>query len=95
LFYNIRNYIITGNFLCFLLSVLGGGIIPITYLPENMVKLSAFSPNYWLIRVMLSLQKDSGRELVNRYLLTVTAGSILLLILAVFLYKREEVYYEE
>lgn len=95
LFYKTRDYIIAGNFLCFLLSILGGGIIPIMYLPEAMVKLSVFTPNYWLIRVMLSLWQETGRELVNRYLLIIIAGSILLFILSAFLYKREEVYYEE
>jgi hypothetical protein len=65
------------------------------YLPEAMVKLSAITPNYWLIRVMLSIWQNSGRELVNRYLLLIMAGSILLFILSVFLYMREEVNYEE
>lgn len=95
LYYKTRDYIIAGNFLCFLLSILGGGIIPIMYLPEVMVKLSVFTPNYWLIRVMLLLWQESGRELVNWYLLITLAGSMLLFILSAFLYKREEVYYEE
>ncbi|MFU0826863.1 MAG: ABC transporter permease [Lachnoclostridium sp.] len=96
LFYKTRDYIIGGNFLCFLFSVLGGAVIPLMYLPDNILKLSYMTPNYWLIRVMLSLRNQGGTGLIGPYILSLTGGCILFLVLAVLLYKRQEVIvYEE
>lgn len=93
--YKIRDYMIAGNFLCFLFAIIGGGIIPVMYLPGAMAKLAVFTPNYWLIRVLLSIQKEMGEGLVFKYSSLLLSGSLLFLLLAVYLYRREEVYYED
>ena len=46
-------YIITANMLVLLLTVIGGGIIPIMYLPEILAGIARFTPNYWFIRMLL------------------------------------------
>jgi len=53
LFKSVGSYIITANMLILLLTVAGGGIIPIMYLPEAMAKVARFTPNYWFIRMLL------------------------------------------
>ncbi len=95
IFYKIRSYLIAGNFLCFIFSILGGGIIPVMYLPESMMKLSAFTPNYWLIRVMLSVQKGIAGALFYKITAGLFTGAVIFYIMGIFLYRREEVYREE
>jgi ABC-2 type transport system permease protein len=95
LFYRIQSYMIAGNFVCFLWAVIGGSIIPIMYLPKAFTALSVLTPNYWLVRTLLSVQKGTGEGLVLKFLLSMAAGVIICLFLSVKLYGREEVYYEE
>lgn len=95
LFYRVRDFMIAGNFLNFLFGTIGGGIIPIMFLPKELLKLSALTPNYWLIRVLLSINKNTERYFAGRYIFFMLAAGIILLLLSVYLYKREEVYYEE
>ena len=53
MFSGTGGYIITANMLILLLTVLGGGIIPIMYLPEILAGIARFTPNYWFIRMLL------------------------------------------
>ena len=52
-FKSLGSYIITANMLILLMTVAGGGIIPIMYLPEAMASVARFTPNYWFIRMLL------------------------------------------
>ena len=52
-FKSLGSYIITANMLILLLTVAGGGIIPIMYLPEAMASVARLTPNYWFIRMLL------------------------------------------
>ena len=52
-FKSTGSYIIASNMLILLLTVLGGGIIPIMYLPEILAGIARFTPNYWFIRMLL------------------------------------------
>ena len=47
------SYSIFANMLILLLFVVGGGIIPIMYLPEAVASVARFTPNYWFIRTLL------------------------------------------
>lgn len=47
------SYIVTANMIILLLTIVGGGIIPVMYLPEAIAGLARFTPNYWFIRVLL------------------------------------------
>ncbi len=95
LFHKIQNYMIAGNFLCFIFSIIGGGIIPVMYLPDTLVMLSEFTPNYWLTRVMLLTQMDKEGGLYLRIMIGLILGSILFYILGIYVYGREEVYRDE
>ncbi len=46
-------YIIFANMLVLLLTIAGGGIIPVMYLPEVLAKIARLTPNYWFIRALL------------------------------------------
>jgi hypothetical protein len=52
-FKSLGSYIITANMLILLITVAGGGIIPIMYLPEAMASVARLTPNYWFIRMLL------------------------------------------
>ena len=52
-FKSVASYVITANMLILLLTVAGGGIIPIMYLPEAMASVARLTPNYWFIRMLL------------------------------------------
>ncbi len=46
-------YIIFSNMLILLLTIVGGGIIPVMYLPEAIARVARFTPNYWFIKLLL------------------------------------------
>jgi ABC-2 type transport system permease protein len=89
-FRNIQNYMIAGNFLCFLLCILGGGIIPIMYLPTQLSHLAMYTPNYWLIKAVLDAQKGTGQEYMFKILIGFFFCSVLFYGLSLMIYGREE-----
>ncbi len=46
-------YIVFTNMLILLLTIVGGGIIPVMYLPEAIARVARFTPNYWFIKMLL------------------------------------------
>ncbi|MCR5321787.1 MAG: ABC transporter permease [Lachnospiraceae bacterium] len=48
-----QGYSIFANMIILLLTIVGGGIIPVMYLPEAVAKVARFTPNYWFIRTLL------------------------------------------
>ena len=50
---SIGSYSIFANMIILLLTIVGGGIIPIMYLPEAVARVARFTPNYWFIRTLL------------------------------------------
>lgn len=52
-------FLLTSNMLVLLFTMIGGGIIPIMYLPEAIVKLAYITPNYWFVRAMLQLENET------------------------------------
>lgn len=46
-------YCFVTNMLILLMTILGGGIIPVMYLPESIRQVAQFMPNYWFISAML------------------------------------------
>ena len=49
----VGSYSIFANMIILLLTIVGGGIIPVMYLPEAVAKIARFTPNYWFIRTLL------------------------------------------
>lgn len=94
-FSKIQNYMIVGNFLSFLFIIIGGGIIPIMYLPAELVKVSKYTPNYWFIKLILSTQRGIRDELFLKIIFVLLASAFLFFILSNFVYGREEVRLED
>ncbi len=95
LFHDVRKYMLAGNYINFLFAIIGGGIIPVLYMPEFMVKLSLLTPNYWMIRAMLFIQKGIGNEFILEIITAFLLGTVVFYIISIFLYRREEVTGEE
>ena len=90
IFRKIQNYMIVGNSLGFLFSIVGGGIIPITYLPTELIEIAKYTPNYWFIKVMLLVQRNMEYGLFSKIVISFLIGSFLFYILSKIAYSREE-----
>jgi len=86
---------IVGNFFSFIFCIIGGGIIPIMYLPTELVELAKYTPNYWFIKEMLSVQKEVVNGLYLKIILGLLISTFLFFILSWFTYAREGVSLEE
>lgn len=53
LFSSTGGYIMFSNMLILLVTIVGGGIIPLMYLPEAIARIAVFTPNYWFIKILL------------------------------------------
>ena len=51
---SVKSYTIVTNMLILLMTIAGGGIIPIMYLPEACIKIAKLTPTYWFIRLICS-----------------------------------------
>lgn len=49
---SINSFIVVGNMIILLMTIAGGGIIPIMYLPEACIRIASFTPTYWFIRII-------------------------------------------
>jgi ABC-type uncharacterized transport system permease subunit len=52
-----QKFILSGNLLVFYCIVVGGGIIPIQFLPEDIIRISKASPVYYMIRGIILLNQ--------------------------------------
>lgn len=95
IFHKVQNYMIVCNFISFLFLILGGGLIPIMYLPTEIVTLSKFTPLYWFIRMLLMIQNGIEKELFIRLIIGLFMGTVLFYLLSCFAYRREKVRFEE
>lgn len=95
IFYRIQNYMIAGNLLSFLWCIIGGGIIPIMFLPENMVNIAKFTPNYWFVKITLQIFNGGIDPSYNKFIIGLLITALLLFITGVLLYRREVVSIDE
>lgn len=91
IFRNMQNYMIAGNLMYFLLSIIGGGIIPIQYLPKVLKELSKFTPNYWIEKVCLLIQKGIVNDIYGKFFIGISMCSVIFILLSIAFYSREEV----
>jgi ABC-type multidrug transport system permease subunit len=54
LFRTSQRFILAGNLILFFFTILGGGIIPIQYLPQDMLQISKFTPDYYMLKEIIS-----------------------------------------
>jgi ABC-2 type transport system permease protein len=95
IFHKIQNYMIIGNFISFLFIIIGGGIIPIMYLPTELVNLAKLTPVYWFINLSLLIQNGIEQGAFIKLILVLLAGTLLFSILSKVAYSRETVFLEE
>ncbi len=50
-----RMFLLSGNIIYLMFSIVGGSVIPIMYMPERIYILAKFTPNYWFMKFLLSL----------------------------------------
>lgn len=93
-FCNRNMYMLTGNMLYFMLIIIGGGLIPIMYLPQNIVNIAYITPNYWFIRSMLLLQKNFTGSQPKLVMIIVFTAIVLMSLLLSFIYSRKEAVHE-
>lgn len=91
IFHHVQNYIIVGNMIFLLLSIIGGSIIPIMYLPKKLADLAKLTPNYWIVKVCLLVQKGMVYDTYSKLLFGLSLCSSILFVLSIAFYSREEV----
>lgn len=95
IFYKVQNYMIVCNFISFLFLILGGGLIPIMYLPAELVTLSKVTPLYWFIRMLLMIQNGIDIKVFILLILGLLTATVLFYILSCFTYRSEKVRFED
>lgn len=95
IFYKVQNYMIVCNFISFLFLILGGGLIPIMYLPTELVTLSKFTPLYWFIRILLMIQNGIDIKVFILLILGLLTATVLFYLLSCFAYRSEKVRFED
>jgi len=72
LFRTTQSFVLVGNLILFYFAILGGGIIPIQYLPQDMFTLARFTPNYYLQRGIIEITNGMYEKVHS-----ITAGFLL------------------
>jgi ABC-2 type transport system permease protein len=94
-FFNItQRYILVGNIGIFYFTVLGGGIIPIPFLPQNLLTLSKITPNYYMIQGIIHLTNGQG-YMLNQMIGGFLFLSFLLFGIAVLLFQKRSLINDE
>ncbi len=89
-----QSFILTGNVLIFLLTLIGGGIIPIQFLPQDMLLLTKFTPYYYLMKGILNINYN---KFYDSFLWATGILLIALLMshIGIYLLKRRSVIQDE
>lgn len=80
---------VMGNIIIFIMTLIGGGIIPYIYFPAPLQYLSKFTIHYWGLNGMSSLLQGSIKEGIFSILILLIIG-IIGLLLSCYLYSKEE-----
>ena len=84
LFRTQQSFILMGNLLLFYLAIIGGGIVPIQFLPLNLLLLSKLTPFYYFLKSILYLQQGQFYNL-NPMLFGLVSSAILFLLMSMLL----------
>jgi ABC-2 type transport system permease protein len=93
-FKTTQRYILVGNLLLFYCIVIGGGIIPIQFLPEAILNLSRITPNYYMTKGIILLSQGQMIP-AARIMMGFLVASILLFAAILVLFNRRSVTNEE
>ncbi|HKL79761.1 MAG TPA: ABC transporter permease [Mobilitalea sp.] len=93
-FETTQRFVLVGNLLIFYFIVIGGGIVPIMFLPQNILRLSKITPNYYIMEGIIRLNKDQlNIPIRNSITLLVISG--LFMAGTILFFQRRRVSYEE
>jgi len=89
----MKRFILAGNLLVFYFTVIGGGIIPIQFLPQDIIALSKATPNYYMMKGMLLIDRGQRYEAVP-----IITGFIILAaimcVISVILFQKRRIAFE-
>jgi len=94
LFNTTQRFVLVGNLMIFYFTIIGGGIIPIQFLPQNMVFLSKITPNYYMLKGMIDLNLGQF-QVVNQITIGFLLFSCFLYGIALLLFTQRSVIYDE
>jgi ABC-2 type transport system permease protein len=94
LFSTTQRYILVGNLLCFFCIVMGGGIIPIQFLPQDIIRISRLTPNYYIMKGLLLFRQGSETQPVIIIMAAFFAVSMIFFGMTGFFLNRRGVTYE-
>ncbi|MBH1939687.1 ABC transporter permease [Mobilitalea sibirica] len=89
-----QRYILVGNLVIFYCIVIGGGIIPIQFLPQDILQLAKMTPNYHMVEGIIRLGQG---QLSHTYLIIAVLFLIAALnfTLTLLFYSKRRVAYEK
>jgi ABC-2 type transport system permease protein len=93
-FKTVQRFILIGNLLIFYFIIVGGGIIPIQFLPEDIIRLAKITPVYYMIKGMI-LQLQGQVSPSNRIIAGFFIASVLLFLACAAILSVRSVAYEE
>lgn len=86
----IRTYVLVGNMFCICTYLVGGGIIPATYLPENMLSISRFMPAYNFIQMLIKVSCDMPLSNYTNIIILFAVITVAFACASGFILKRKE-----
>lgn len=86
MFNTMKSYLLASNMFIIFSVILGGGIIPVLYLPETMADIAKYMPNYRFITLMYEIS-DSA---LYSYIICCCLITITLAFICRYVYERKE-----
>jgi ABC-2 type transport system permease protein len=87
-----QDYVFICNMMIFIFCLIGGALIPIMYLPNNMIGVAKVTPVYWFIQVFLLIRKGIISAQVKVVITTLLACSALFILLPPIILDRRNAY---
>lgn len=94
LFTTEQRYILAGNLIMFIFSVMGGGIIPIMFLPRDILRVSKLTPFYYAIEGLVKAGRGYRGKAVSISLVLMLVSLISFVAMVLF-YTHRRADYEE
>lgn len=85
---NINSYVLVGNIFYIVSIIIGGGIIPIMYMPNNMQKIAEFTLSRVFIKNFISINNGMGIQELKGQIILCYVISLLLICISVILFGR-------
>ncbi len=93
-FETTQRFMLVGNLLVFYFAVIGGGIIPIMFLPQDILRLSRITPFYYMMEGIIRINQGQY-EFAGRISLGLLLAALLFFGGTLLFFMRRRVSYEE